>query len=587
MGDLGERVGLIHELRQLRRSEELSDGGHDRLRIDQVVRHRRRHFLVDGHLLLDRSLHPDQPDAKLVLEQLAHGPDAPIAEVIDIIHVGRVFPEREQVRDHLVEVLRVQDPLVERRVQVQLGVELQATHAREVVFLRVEEQVLEQRPRALARRRIAGPQAPVDLDERFLVRADGILLQRLRDDRPDVVTLREEDLDLLDPRFLRDRNHAGRDLLVGLEHDLARGRVDHVGGRKGPLELRVRDLDGLDARRAQGRDGRVRDLLAGPDHEVGTPRRDLLGRTQPDQAVLDRPVQRSPSQGDPVDRIERPDDLVGAPQAERPQKHGPQELPFAIDPHMQEILGVVLELDPRAPVRNDLSDVEGPVFRMEKGAGRPMELRHDDPFSAVDDERAGVGHQRHVAEVHLLLLDVPDRLDTRVRVLIPHDQADRDLQGDRVGHAMAFVDVVLQLQRHGVPTHVAHVTAGVVGVPAPGAQHLVLPVRIGHYGRPTALARLAQVMQPGQPAALALPIPDRVLDELERRVLAEVADGEHRFEHRLQTRVLPLGGQAIHLEEALVRLPLNLDQVRNRNRRPDLGEIDPLAIDVAGNGVHA
>ena len=158
----------------------------------------RRHFLVDGHLLLDRSLHPDQPDAKLVLEQLAHGPDAPIAEVIDIIHVGRIFPEREQVRDHLVEVLRVQDPLVERRVQAQLGVELQATHAREVVFLRVEEQVLEQRPRTLARRRITWPQAPVDLNEGFLVRADGILLQRLRDDRPDV-TLREEDLNLLDP----------------------------------------------------------------------------------------------------------------------------------------------------------------------------------------------------------------------------------------------------------------------------------------------------------------------------------------------------------------------------------------------------
>ena len=70
--------------------------------------------------------------------------------------------------------------------------------------------------------------------------------------RPDVVTLREEDLDLLDPHVLRHRNHAGRDLLVGLEHDLARGRVDHVGGRKGPLELRGLDLDGLDVRRAQG-----------------------------------------------------------------------------------------------------------------------------------------------------------------------------------------------------------------------------------------------------------------------------------------------------------------------------------------------
>ena len=147
---LRQRVGLVHELRQLRRAEELANRGHHRLGVDQVVRHRGRHFLVDRHLLLDRALHADQADAELVLEQLTDRADAAVAQVIDVVDVGRVLPQLEQVLDHLVEVLRVQDFLVERRVQLQLGVQLEPADAREVVLLRVEEHALEQRLRELS-----------------------------------------------------------------------------------------------------------------------------------------------------------------------------------------------------------------------------------------------------------------------------------------------------------------------------------------------------------------------------------------------------------------------------------------------------
>ena len=208
--DLGERVGLVHELRQLRRPEELANRGHDRLRVDQVVRHGGRHFLVDRHLLLDRALHADQADAELVLEELADRPHAAVAEVIDVVDVGRVAPQLELVLDDLVEVLRVQDLLVERRVQLQLGVQLQPADAREVVLLRVEEHVLEERPRAVERRRIARPQAAVDLDQRLFVRVDRILLQRRRQHRADLVALGEEDLELVDVLLLRHRDDARR-----------------------------------------------------------------------------------------------------------------------------------------------------------------------------------------------------------------------------------------------------------------------------------------------------------------------------------------------------------------------------------------
>jgi len=101
--------------------------------------------------------------------------------------------------------------------------------------------------------------------------------------------------------------------------------------------------------------------------------------------------------------------------------------------------------------------------------------------------------------------------------------------------------------------------------------------------RPTVLPQMSQT---SPRAWLALPQRDRVLDELERRVLAEVADREDRLEHRLQTRVLALTRQTVHLQEALVGLLLDLDQVRNRNGRLDLRKIDALAVDVLGQAVH-
>src|SRR4029453_10469970 len=93
-------------------------------------------------------------------------------------------------------------------------------------------------------------------------------------------------------------------------------------------------------------------------------------------------------------------------------------------------------------------------------------------------------------------------------------------------------------------------------------------------------------VQAGELAALALPVPDGVLDELERRVLPEVADRKDRLEHRLQAGVFALRRQTIHLQEALVGLALDLDEVRNRNRRLDLREILAFAVHVLRKAVH-
>ncbi len=196
--DLRERVGLVHELRELRGAEELADRGHDRLGVDEVVRHGRRHLLVDRHLFLDGALHADEADAELVLHQLADGADAAVAEMIDVIDGADVLAQLEQVADGAVEVLGGQRALVEAGgvlVLVELDVELEAADAREVVLARIEEHAFEERSRGVERRWVAGTQLAVDLDERFLGLAHGVAAEGVGDDVAHVVALGEEDLE--------------------------------------------------------------------------------------------------------------------------------------------------------------------------------------------------------------------------------------------------------------------------------------------------------------------------------------------------------------------------------------------------------
>ena len=95
---LGQRVGLVHELRELRRPEELLDHRRHRLGVDQVVRHQVGD-VGDRHPLLDRPLHPRETDPELVLQQLADRAHAAVAEMVDV--VGRLAAEldHQQVPD--------------------------------------------------------------------------------------------------------------------------------------------------------------------------------------------------------------------------------------------------------------------------------------------------------------------------------------------------------------------------------------------------------------------------------------------------------------------------------------------------------
>src|SRR6476620_11525133 len=82
--ELGQWVGLVHELAELAAAEELLHRGYDRPDVDEGVRGRLVD-LLDGHPLANDALHAQQADPERVLDQLAVGADAPVAEMVDVV----------------------------------------------------------------------------------------------------------------------------------------------------------------------------------------------------------------------------------------------------------------------------------------------------------------------------------------------------------------------------------------------------------------------------------------------------------------------------------------------------------------------
>ena len=82
------------------------------------------------------------------------------------------------------------------------------------------------------------------------------------------------------------------------------------------------------------------------------------------------------------------------------------------------------------------------------------------------------------------------------------------------------------------------------------------------------------MVQTLQVAALALPVADRVVNEVQLGQAAEIGDRKDAGEHRLQARVVAFLGQHIHLQKALVALLLDFNQIRDRNGCLDFREIN-------------
>ena len=328
-------------------------------------------------------------------------------------------------------------------------------------------------------------------------------------------------------------------LVAGLGVDLAGLEVDHVLGEVMAVEVLVGDLERLEALLGE-LPGAPRAVILRPASSTTSP----VSASIRSLTAL-KPRMRSASNGSrQPSLVARVGDLVVegvedllAVHAERIEQRGHRNLAAAVDARVDDVLGVELDVEPRAAIGDDAGGEQQLARRMglalvvvEEDARRAVHLRDDDALGAVDDEGAVHRHERHLAHVDFLLLDVLDRLGAGLLVDVEHDQAQRHLERRREGHAAlaALVDVVFR--RLEVVAH-----------------------------------------------------------ELEQRRVGEVGDREDGLEHRLQALVGPPAVRLVDQQELVVGRLLNLDEVRHLGHFLDGAEesADPSATGERLGHVHS
>ena len=444
--------------------------------------------------------------------------------MVDVVDLAAAVAQFDQDLDDGDDVVVGQRRSALQFAATHAAVEFHPADGGEVVALLGEEETVEQRFDGVLGRRLARPHHPVDRDARGRLVGRVVGAQRLRDVRALVEIVRVYRLDFGNARIRELLQKFLGHLVIGLGQHFARRLVDDVGRERAADDVFGGHGDPFHAAFGQFAHVARGDPLVALDDHLAVFGQDVEARHLAAQALgyelelraLWRQVER-------VEDEELPEDvLVG--EADRLQERGHRHLAAAVHAEEQEILGVELEVEPRAAVGNHASrkqELAGAVrlaaVVLEEHTGRAVQLRDDDALGAVDDEGAVFRHERNLAHVDLLLLHFLDRFFRRF--LVHQDQAHLRPQRRAIREAalLAFGDVERRREQ-------------------------------------------------------------RKSDELEPRVARMARDRENRRERGLQALVLALIGGRVRLQERAIRRELRFEQKRDRQDARTLGEAFPDAF---------
>jgi hypothetical protein len=233
---------------------------------------------------------------------------------------------------------------------VHATVELHAADRRQVVALRVEEQVLEQVLGRILGGRLARTHHAIDLDQRFQTGARRVDAQRVGDVRAAVQVVHVQAANLLDAGLDQLVDDRDRQDFVGLREDLAGLGVEHVvredlADQVFLRHFQARDVLLLELTHVARGDAAAfldDDFIADLDRE----RRGLAAQARRDQLELDLALRQviGVLLEEHVEHL-----LFGV--AERAQDDRDRELAAAVDTREHAVLRIELEIEPRAAVR--------------------------------------------------------------------------------------------------------------------------------------------------------------------------------------------------------------------------------------------
>ena len=127
-----------------------------------------------------------KPTRTCFWNQLAYGSDPPVAQVVYVVALLHAVVDLDHRAQEADDVVPGQDEVVGIGIEAQAHVDLVTPNTSQVVPPRVEEEVVEQLLGVVDAGRLAGPQAPVELQHRLVLRVDADVLV---DGRLDVLVL--------------------------------------------------------------------------------------------------------------------------------------------------------------------------------------------------------------------------------------------------------------------------------------------------------------------------------------------------------------------------------------------------------------
>ncbi len=399
--ELRQGVGLVHELREGRGAEELADGRRDGADVDQRMGREGLQILrLQGHALADHALQTGKADAELVLQQLAHRADAPVAQMVDVVQVAEAHRQAVQIIDGGEDVV---DGDVAGDEVVPPGADLLLAL---VIRLAGIQNLLEHaEPHALP-------------DAAFLLRVEidvfGDVDHPVGDD-PHLFVVLDFHRHRSDARVVHLFRKGAGNRGAGLGHHLARGGVgdrarEHLPGKAaGQVQLLV-VLVAPDA-------GKV--VAPGVEKQavqVGLRTLDGGGLARPQFAVnLEKGFLHVlagvllDGGGHAVVVAEEIQNLLVRAEAQRPDEHRDRDFAVLVDAHVKDVVGVGLVLQPRAAVRDHRGAVQLlaglVVLHFIIDARRADQLGNNHALRAVHDECAAVRHQGEVAHIDFRFLD--------------------------------------------------------------------------------------------------------------------------------------------------------------------------------------
>ena len=183
---------------------------------------------------LDRSVDLDEVESEVQVKPVVLGGE-------DVGALSRRDSSRGDVDGPCRPLLAIQDAIEHHRRL--------ASHRRQVVAFRIEEEIVEEVRRRLEGRWIAGPKALVNFEDRLFRRVDLVLKERVSKRCSAEQFVDEQNLDLVNPAIAKLFDLFGRELLVRLDDHLARLRIDHVVSRDPTDDLFRSDRNVLEPRR--------------------------------------------------------------------------------------------------------------------------------------------------------------------------------------------------------------------------------------------------------------------------------------------------------------------------------------------------